>query len=133
MNKHQKRRCDKSKLTKREHARTATIVEQVIGTVSLDSLPEIKLDEPLSYSKLRCIVCDGGLLPAFEELNSVQPTQGVMCHTHGNYGSTAFDPLDGSYLLFLVCDDCLVRKKKSLFFCKDDISDPEQALFLSKD
>lgn len=133
MNTIQKRRRDKGKLTKREHARIASSVEQVIGTVSLDNLPKIKLNDPLSHSKLRCIVCDGGLLPAFEELNSVQPTQGVVCHTYGNYGSTAFDPLDGSYLLFLVCDDCLVRKKKSLFFCKDDISDPEQALFLSKD
>lgn len=28
-------------------------------------------------------------------------------YNHGGYGSTVYDPMDGSYLLIVVCDECL--------------------------
>lgn len=39
-----------------------------------------------------------------------QPDDGIMCQSHGNYGSTVFDPEDLSYLAFNICDDCIVEK-----------------------
>ena len=33
--------------------------------------------------------------------------------THGHYGSTAFDPMDGTFLEINVCDPCLVRQAKA--------------------
>lgn len=31
--------------------------------------------------------------------------------TRGHYGSTFFDPMDGSYIEINVCDECLVKAK----------------------
>jgi hypothetical protein len=41
----------------------------------------------------------------------MHPNDGVVFHARGNYGSTVFDPLDGTYLEVLICDDCLVEHK----------------------
>lgn len=57
-----------------------------------------------------CIVCK-------KELDNVdigggernQPFAGTAFISHGHYGSTSFDPMDGSYLEINVCDVCLVR------------------------
>lgn len=37
-----------------------------------------------------------------------QPHDAVVCTTHGNYGSTVFDAMDGSWLQFNICDECLI-------------------------
>jgi hypothetical protein len=55
-----------------------------------------------------CVVC-GGTLARSDDSYEAQPGDGVMCTTHGNYGSTVYDPMDGSYLSFNVCDKCLVE------------------------
>lgn len=57
---------------------------------------------------LRCIVCgeqpeDSGLQ---EGIN--QPHAATAFTSHGHYGSTAFDPMDGSFIEVNVCDPCLV-------------------------
>ncbi len=38
-----------------------------------------------------------------------QPRDGIMLSSHGNYGSTVFDPMDGNYLMFNLCDPCLIE------------------------
>lgn len=56
-----------------------------------------------------CIVCEKPL----EDVSGVsenQPYNGLTCHAEGQYGCTEFDPMDGSYLEFNVCDECLVKK-----------------------
>lgn len=55
-----------------------------------------------------CLVCDKTLRRAFQDYEA-QPNDGVLCSTNGNYGSTIFDPMDGSELVFNICDDCLVK------------------------
>ena len=55
-----------------------------------------------------CIICGVGLTRVMPEAEG-QPDDGVMCQTHGNYGSTIFDPEDYSYLAFNICDPCLVK------------------------
>ncbi len=53
-----------------------------------------------------CIIC-GKPLRRVMPMTPAQPANGVMCSTHGNYGSTVFDDLDGERLHFNICDACL--------------------------
>ena len=61
---------------------------------------------------LPCIVCKTVLLPVFpsmekSETEYVQPALANTFLSSGTYGSTVFDPCDGSTALLNVCDDCL--------------------------
>jgi hypothetical protein len=62
----------------------------------------------MSINALPCIICGKTLRNAFEDAEN-QPEHGVAVTTPGNYGSTVFDPMDGNFLEFTVCDECLVR------------------------
>ena len=35
------------------------------------------------------------------------PYAGTLFYSHGHYGSTAFDPMDGTKLEIAICDECL--------------------------
>lgn len=66
-------------------------------------------DTPRKGGKaLPCIVC-GKRLDGYFDGEQNHPGHGVACSTHGNYGSTIFDEIDGHYLEFNVCDDCLIK------------------------
>lgn len=54
---------------------------------------------------LCCIVCRGTMQNIDEDGN--QPSGGVAFSTSGHYGSTVFDPMDGTVIEINVCDDCL--------------------------
>jgi hypothetical protein len=54
-----------------------------------------------------CIICEKPLSSFDEEGN--QPNDGLEFFTRGHYGSTVFDPMDGSGLAINVCDDCLTK------------------------
>lgn len=54
---------------------------------------------------MNCIVCDKPLKNFGYEDN--QPDGGTAFQSHGHYGSTAFDPMDGTYLEINICDPCL--------------------------
>lgn len=56
-----------------------------------------------------CIIC-GCVLERVTPTAEGQPDDGIMCQSHGNYGSTVFDPEDLSYLAFNICDECVVEK-----------------------
>ncbi|MBM3257458.1 MAG: hypothetical protein FJY98_04020 [Candidatus Liptonbacteria bacterium] len=57
---------------------------------------------------LPCIICHKKLEHAVPEVGEGnQPDCGVACTTPGHYGSRVFDPDDGHFLEFNVCDDCL--------------------------
>ena len=66
--------------------------------------------------ELPCIICKKGLehilKRELERLGCNQPGDGVVCHTHGNYGSTVFDEIDGHYLEFNICDECLTKARE---------------------
>ncbi len=62
----------------------------------------------MSIDALPCIVCGKHLVNVFEDAEN-QPADGLVITTHGNYGSTVFDPMDGNFLEFNVCDECIVR------------------------
>lgn len=65
-----------------------------MGSFSSDSFP--------------CLICGMALTRAFDEYEA-QPDDAVMGTITGNYGSTVFDPFDGTALAFNVCDECLVK------------------------
>lgn len=59
---------------------------------------------------MNCIVCKKPLenIDPFENGEN-QPSGGTAFQTHGHYGSTVFDPMDGTYLEINVCDACLTQ------------------------
>jgi hypothetical protein len=62
---------------------------------------------------LPCIICDKQLDsaandPAFDRV----PYGGTIFYTNGHYGSTVFDSLDGELLEIVICDKCLVERRK---------------------
>ena len=57
---------------------------------------------------MQCIICD----KALEMVNKIWnlPKEAVNFYTYGHYGSTVFDPINGSVMNIIVCDDCLIKK-----------------------
>jgi hypothetical protein len=62
-------------------------------------------------SSLPCIVCSKTLSNVFEDVEN-QPNDGLTFMSHGQYGSTEFDPMDGTYIEINVCDECLVAARE---------------------
>ena len=60
---------------------------------------------------LPCIACGRELKQVFDEAATNQPYAGTAFRTHGHYGSTAYDPMDGHYLEINICDLCLVTHR----------------------
>lgn len=59
-----------------------------------------------------CIVCGAALDGVGQRIfgsdpDFNQPESGTGFTTHGHYGSTVFDPMNGNTLNISVCDDCL--------------------------
>lgn len=52
-----------------------------------------------------CIACRKDMRNYLSD--GLQPDSGLSFMTKGHYGSTVFDPMDGSYLEICVCDRCL--------------------------
>lgn len=62
---------------------------------------------PAVARPFNCICCNRSVETAME--GTTQPYAATSFNTIGHYGSTVFDPMDGSYLSINVCDDCLVK------------------------
>lgn len=58
-----------------------------------------------------CIVCGQKLKDVFggSPVYANQPGEGLAFTTHGHYGSTVFDPMDGSSLEINICDPCVEK------------------------
>lgn len=68
----------------------------------------------LSTNLMRCFKCDKSLPEVFEDRENNQPYGGTSFVSHGHYGSTIFDPMDGSFLELQICDDCLAKGKERI-------------------
>lgn len=53
-----------------------------------------------------CLKCGKDLENVGEKC--VHPIDGLAFRSYGNYGSTTFDPLDGTWLDIVVCDVCII-------------------------
>ena len=67
----------------------------------------------------KCFKCNVTLessISSDEDQELDEPTlNSIAFISHGNYGSTIFDPMDGSYLEIYVCDQCLVNFKNKVY------------------
>lgn len=62
---------------------------------------------------LKCFKCDRSLTNAF--MDGIQPIEGTAFLTHGHYGSTYFDPMDGSKIEIVICDKCLIENEDKIY------------------
>ena len=64
---------------------------------------------------IHCICCEEEMVNASymypEGKAEVHPEYGTVFQSYGNYGSTVFDPMDGSIAEICICNDCLENKK----------------------
>lgn len=67
---------------------------------------------------LPCIAC-GRELRNIDDTAGNQPYNGTAFQTHGHYGSTIFDPLDGHFLEINVCDACLALHRERVIIGRD--------------
>ena len=56
---------------------------------------------------LPCFVCQKPLQNVESSSAINQPMRGTEFISYGHYGSTIFDPMDGTILVMNVCDPCL--------------------------
>jgi hypothetical protein len=63
------------------------------------------------HTRVPCLVC-GGALPNLDAPGN-QPSGGLEFTTHGHYGSSEFDPMDGTLLAINVCDKCLAAARRA--------------------
>lgn len=57
---------------------------------------------------LSCLACGQQLENIHEDCEN-QPSGGLAFRSYGHYGTTAFDPMDGSFIEITICDPCLVK------------------------
>ena len=65
-----------------------------------------------SFLPVPCLRCGQPLeasMPSFEGETDNLPADATVFTSHGNYGSTVFDPMDSSTLIVNVCDSCLLK------------------------
>lgn len=68
---------------------------------------------------LPCIVCLKPLEDAlYEPSTGNQPHAGTAFVTTGHYGSTIYDPMDGSWLEVNICDPCIRLRSKDGFILR---------------
>lgn len=64
-----------------------------------------------------CFICDKELENFAESDN--HPLNGTEFITHGHYGSSVFDPMDGTSLAINICDKCLkagIKKGRAITY-----------------
>ena len=81
--------------------------------------PLTELDGEIIYNPLPCFKCDKQLDPSVSGVMN-QPYDGTVFTSHGQYGSTVFDPIsDDRFIEITICDDCIVEaaKKRKILYC----------------
>lgn len=69
-----------------------------------------------------CIVCDKRLESSkwgsLKDNLEIPPLDGIYLESAGNYGSSEYDPMDGSRCETYICDPCFKKKKDRFHFFK---------------
>ena len=67
------------------------------------------------YDTIACFCCDKSMenmhYKSRDSYVYVHPMSGLHFQTYGHYGSTVFDPIDGSSLDIAICDECIKQRK----------------------
>lgn len=69
---------------------------------------------------LPCLVCGKTLSSVLPNPDINQPNDGTAFSTSGHFGSTVFDPANGTLLEVNVCDPCLVERHARVLLINDD-------------
>jgi hypothetical protein len=60
---------------------------------------------------MSCVICKKFV----ETMNEFHPVGGLHFRGHGHYGTTVFDPMDGTSLDICICDECLLEHKTNIY------------------
>lgn len=60
----------------------------------------------MSVEALPCLSCGKRLFNVHDDAEN-QPERGIACTSYGNYGSEVYDPMNGEFLEFNLCDTCV--------------------------
>lgn len=60
---------------------------------------------------INCFKCEKSL----EDIGNIQPSHGVAFVTYGHYGSEYFDPIDGTSIEIVICDECLKGNEEKIY------------------
>jgi hypothetical protein len=67
----------------------------------------------MATESLPCIICERPLKSAMPgDYN--HPSDGCAFTSYGHYGSTVFDPMDGTFLELNICDKCLTATARHI-------------------
>lgn len=66
----------------------------------------VKIIDQNGYIEQNCIVCDKIL-----KMEYTNPMDGTLWTSNGNWGSTVYDSMGDKFLVAIICDECLVKKK----------------------
>ena len=69
-------------------------------------------------TRVDCLIC-GAAVQRVDRDSPTQPYGGTSFYSHGNYGSTVFDPFDGQYLHVIICDPCLTSRMEQVLMGRD--------------
>lgn len=71
----------------------------------------------MTETPIPCFVCGKPLEEVADE-GVNQPHEATVFITNGHYGSTVFDPMDGTWLELNICDPCLLERSKKVLLGK---------------
>jgi hypothetical protein len=57
--------------------------------------------------EIQCVKCEKVLENFMPETKGMQPNCGLAFLSYGHYGSTYFDPMNGTYIEISLCDECV--------------------------
>jgi hypothetical protein len=73
----------------------------------------------LTFNTILCFKCekllDNEHYKSGNKYVYVHPMGGLHFQSHGHYGSTVFDPMDGSSIDIAICDECLKQHKNKIY------------------
>lgn len=77
--------------------------------------------------KLNCICCGKEMINicADLEIKGHQPLDGLSFHSYGHYGTTFFDPMDGSCIQIAACDECLEKADAKGWIARPEGKNPD--------
>ena len=64
-----------------------------------------------SSPSMSCVLCKTHI----ETMNEFHPDGGLHFRAYGHYGTTVFDPMDGTSLDICICDKCLLVHRNNIY------------------
>lgn len=94
--------------------RRARVALRTLRQIIFHRMPRNKKRKMANSNSTPCIVCKKELKNVFNgtDYSEHQTDDALMFTADGHYGTTAFDPMDNTYLQVNICDSCIVSAAK---------------------